>query len=96
MGTNTVEAINKDVAWRFSDKNKLPQNNFIATDENAVAHFSKGNDLVITKSDKGRSTVILHVKDYIIKANEQVQDNSFYRKLNIDPTAKHSEIVKKM
>ena len=27
------------------------------------------------------------------KANEQLQDNSFYQKLNVDPTAKHSEIV---
>ena len=38
-------------------------------------------------------TVILDVEDYISKANEQLQDNSFYEKLNVDPTAKHSEIV---
>ena len=46
-----------------------------------------------TKADKGGVTVILDVKDYISKANEQLQGNSFYQKLNVDSTAKHSEIV---
>ena len=37
------------------------------TDKNAIEHFSKRNDLVITKADKGRGTVILNVKEYITK-----------------------------
>ena len=78
---------------RLSDKNKLLQNNFTNSDENAIAHFLKCKDLVITKSDKGRSTVILHVKDYIVKANEKLQHNLFYQKLNVDSTARHSRIV---
>ena len=45
------------------------------------------------KADKGGSTVILEVKDYIAKANKQLQDNLFYQKLNVDLIAKHSEIV---
>ena len=78
---------------RFSDTKKLLKNNLTDTDKNAIEYFSKRNDLVITKADKGRATVILDVKDYIAKANEQLQDNSFYQKLNADPTAKHSDIV---
>ena len=39
------------------------------------------------------ATVILDVKDYIVKAKEERQDNCFYQKLNVGPTAKHSEIV---
>ena len=78
---------------RFSDKNKLPENNLTDTDKNAIEYFLKRNDLVKTKADKGGVTVILDVKDYISKANEQLQDNCFYQKLNVDSTAKHSEIV---
>ena len=88
-----IEAVNKDIVERFSDTKKLPKNNLTDTDKNAIEYFSKRNDLVITKVDKGRATVILDVKDYIPKANEQLQDNSFYQKLNVDPTAKHSDIV---
>ena len=78
---------------RFSDTQKSPKNNLTDTDKNTIEYFSKCNDLVITKADKGRATVILDLKDYIAKANEQLQDNSFYQKLNVDPTAKHSDIV---
>ena len=64
---------------RFSDTKKLPENNLTDTDKNAIEYVSKSNDFVITKPDKGGATVILDVKDYIAKANEQLQNNSFYQ-----------------
>ena len=64
------------VVERFSDTKKLPKNKLAGTDKNAIEYFSKRNDLVITKADKGGATVILDVKDYIAKANEQLQHNS--------------------
>ena len=44
------------------------------------------------KEEKGGATVILDVKDYIAKANKKIKHNSFYQKLNVDPTAKHSDV----
>ena len=88
-----IEAVNKVTVEIFSDKKKLPKNNLTDTDKNDVEYFSKRNDLVMMKAGKGGATVILDVKNYIAKANEQLQDNSFYQKLNVDPTVKHSEIV---
>ena len=88
-----MKAVNKAVVERFSDKNNLSKNNLTGTDNNAIEYFSKRNDLLITKADIGGATVILDVKDNIAKDNEQLQDNSFYQKLNVDPTAKHSETV---
>ena len=89
-----IEAVNEDIVERFSDTKKLLKNNSTDTDKNAIEYFSKRNDLVITKAGKGYSnllitTVILDVIDYIAKANEQLQ--VFYQKLNVDPTAKHSD-----
>ena len=92
-----IEAVNKDIAERFSHKKKLPNNNNLTDiNKNAIEYFSKRNDLVITKAQKGGATVILDVTDYIAKVNELLQDNSFYRKLYEDPTAKHSEIVNRV
>ena len=79
-----IEAVKKDIVERFSDKKKLPKSDLTDTDKNAVEYFSKCNDLVITKADKGGATVILDVKDYIAKANEQLQDDDFYQKLNAE------------
>ena len=76
---------------RFSNKNKLPKNTLTDTDKSAIEHFSKRNDLVITNTYKGGATVILDVKEYIAKVNEQLQDNFFYQKLNVDPTVRHSK-----
>ena len=54
--------------WKdFQIQNKLPKNNLTDTDKNPAENFSKRNDLVITKADKGEATVILDVKDYIAK-----------------------------
>ena len=53
----------------------------------------KCNDLVIIKTGKGGATVILDAKDYISKNNEQLQDNSFLKKLNVDRTVKESKVV---
>ena len=76
---------------------KLPNNNNLTDiNKNAIEYFSKRNDLVITKAEKGEATVILDVTDYIAKVNELLQDNSFYQKLYVDPTAKHSEIVNRV
>ena len=54
-----IEAVNKGILERFSDKNKSPKNNLIDTDKNAIEYFSKCNDLVITIADQGGVTVIL-------------------------------------
>ena len=54
----------------------LLKSNVADTDKNAMKHFSKRDDLLITKANKGGTTVILDVKDCIAKANEQLQDNS--------------------
>ena len=68
---------------------KLSKINLTDTDKNVAEHFSKYNDIVVTKAVKGWAIVILDGKDYIAKANEHLQDNSFYQKLNEDLTAKH-------
>ena len=77
---------------RFSDKNKLSKNNLTDTNKNARRHFSKPGNLVLTKAHQGGAIVILDVKDDVSKSNEQLQDNSFHKKLNVDHTAKRSKI----
>ena len=56
-----------------------------------MKHVLKRNDFFIMNADKGAATVRLEVKYCIAKTNEQC--NSRYKKLNIDSTPKHSEIV---
>ena len=79
----------------FQKKTKSPNDNLTQTDKNFIKQFSKRNDLVMTKVDKGGAGVILDIKDYVAKADEQLEDNSFYQKVNVDPIAKYSECYRK-
>ena len=47
-----IEAVNKFVLERFSDKKTLPKNNFTGTDKIAIEHFSKRNGLVLRMQTK--------------------------------------------
>ena len=68
------------ILWKdFQIRNKLPKNNLTDTDKNAIEYFSKRNNLVKMKADKGGATVILDVKDYISKANEQLKITLFIK-----------------
>ena len=78
----------------FQKKTKSPNDNLTQTDKNFIKQFSKRNDLVMTKADKGGAGVILDIKDYVAKADEQLEGNSFYQKVNVDPIAKYSENLK--
>ena len=45
--------------------------------------MSANNDLIIQKSDKGNSVVLLNRNDYIKRLNEMLSDSSKFKKLNI-------------
>ena len=70
----------------MQEKKKLPRNYFSESDKAAIDYFTKREDIVITKTDKD-------VDECISKANQQLTDGNFHRKLNEDPTRKYSDIV---
>ena len=48
----------------------------------ALKGLSANNDLIIQKSDKGNSVVLLNRNDYIKRLNEILSDSSKFKKLN--------------
>ena len=49
----------------------------------ALKGLSANKDLIIQKSDKGNSVVLLNRNDYIKRLNEMLSDSSKFKKLNI-------------
>ena len=88
-----IEALNNDVDELFKHKQTLPRNNISQHEKNIISGFSKREDLVFTKADKGGATVILDVEDYVEKANKELKDNIYYKKISHDPTHEHLKIV---
>ena len=54
-----IEALNNDVDELFKHKQTLPRNNISQHEKNITSAFSKREDLVFSKADKGGATVIL-------------------------------------
>ena len=51
----------------------------------ALKSLSANKDLIVQKSDKGNSVVLLNRNDYIKRLNEMLSDSSKFKKLNIKP-----------
>ena len=68
----------------LQEKKKLPRNNLSESDKVAIYYFTKREDIVITKADKGGAAAIMDVDEYISKANQQLTDGNFYRKIQLE------------
>ena len=88
-----IEALNNDVDEIFKHKQTLPRNNISQHEKNIISEFSKREDLVFTKADKGGAIVILDLEDYIEKANKELKDEIYYKKISYDPTHNYMKIV---
>ena len=81
-----IEELNNDTYELFKHKQTLSHNNILQHEKNIISEFSKQEDLVFSKADKGRATVILDVGDYIEKANKELKYENYYKKISHDPT----------
>ena len=89
-----IEELNNDTYELFKHKQTLSHNNILLHEKNIISEFSKQEDLVFSKADKGRATVILDVGDYIEKANKELKYENYYKKISHDPTHEHKKIVR--
>ena len=55
-------------------------------EKTVMNEFSKQDDLVCTKADKGGAIVILHVENCTEKANKELSNKNYYKKISHDPT----------
>ena len=77
----------------FKHKQTLPRNIISQHEMSIISEFSKQEDLVFTKADKGRATVTLYVEDYMEKANKELKDENYYKRISYDPRQEHMKIV---
>ena len=87
-----IEAVVNNLKEILEYKQALPWNNISKADKTILNEFSKKEDLVFPKADKGRATVIVDVKNYIKKANKILSNENYYKKLSQNLTQEHTKI----
>ena len=65
-----------------SYNNNVPQNLFME-EFTASQNLSKNKDLIIQKSDKGNSVVIIQRQDYLKKMNDMLSDQKKFSKVSL-------------
>ena len=88
-----MQTLSNDVDEIFKHKRTLLRNNISQREKSIISDFSKREDLVFTKSVKGGATVILDVEDYIEKANKELEDENYYKRISLDPSHEHMKMI---
>ena len=80
---------------RFSElkTQKQPKVNPTLGKRKALHDLQMRDDIIITKADKSGATVIWDVKDYLKEAEKQLNNQTFYKKLETCPTGEHTRLT---
>lgn len=77
----------------FTDSLKCKQN-LTYSERNAISSLQKNKDIIILPADKGDTTVILNISDYIEEAQKQLTNTDAYELLNKNPTQDFNDEIK--
>lgn len=87
-----IRAVQDDVLQAY--KTRFPfRHNVTFKEAQAIKALASRNDIVIKPADKGGAVVVLNADSYIGEAQRQLDDTTYYRRLNDDPTAEFKRIV---
>ena len=78
-----AQAFQNDLLKEEEHIKQILHKNLSKKEEDALQNLSKRDDIIITKADKGGAVVIV---DYDQKANRQLDNKEFYKKLTVDTT----------
>ena len=86
--TNRVE-----LAVRSYIPPKPKHDNFSKSDRSALYNLPKREDIVIKPADKGSAVVVMDRDHYVSEAERQLNDSTFYKPLDHDPTPEFAKQV---
>ena len=76
------------------NKYKRCTKNLSSMERNALRNLWQYTDIVIKPADKGSALVVLSKEDHIKKAEQQLNNQSYYQKLNKNPTLRYTSEIK--
>ena len=90
-----IKKVRTDVERQLEvNKNKRCTDNLLSVQRNALRNLPQRKDIVIKPADKGSAVVVLSKEDYIKEANRQLNNLSYYIKLDTDPTPRYASEIR--
>lgn len=88
-----IDAVQRDVIQAYRQKTSF-RRNLRDGELKAIELLRKRDDITIKPADKGGAIVVMNTADYIKEALRQLNDTSFYKRLDADPTMDFKETLK--
>lgn len=89
-----IEAVQRDLLEAYQKQQPFKSNISIKEKE-AIKSLANNTDIVIKQADKGGAIVLMNRVDYISEAYRQLRNDTFYRRLEMDPTNDFKCVIKK-
>ena len=86
-----ISSVESDIA---KHKPPLPKHDNLKPSERSALHrLKKREDIIIKPADKGSAVVVMDREHYISEAERQLNDSTFYKALDHDPTHEFAKKV---
>ena len=87
-------AVNNDIDKHSGLRHKKKtKDNLTPKQRIALDELKNTDDLIITQADKGGSTVIWGIEEYLQEAYSQLNNTAYYEELPSDPSSTHQNII---
>ncbi|XP_068135476.1 uncharacterized protein [Hyperolius riggenbachi] len=91
-----IDNFRKRIKLEILDKQKQTLYNLNTQERKAILSLKSNDNIVIKPADKGGAVVILDKSSYIQEANRQLSNNTYYKRLETNPTLQYSRELKNM
>ena len=89
-----IKKVRMDVEHLLEVNNKRCKNNLLSVKGNALWNLQQQTDIVIKPADEGSTVVMLSKEDYIKEADRQLNNHTYYQKLDVDLTPQYASEIK--
>ncbi|XP_064468622.1 uncharacterized protein LOC135381512 [Ornithodoros turicata] len=89
-----IQAVQKDIL-KVTSKKGPPRHNLSSEERKALSDLEKRKDIVIKPADKGGVIVVMDTDAYIREGAPQLEDTTFYERLDRDPTPDYASKIER-
>ena len=88
-----IEKLRQEIADRTIHNRRFQRNNLSKRERLALDSLSNNRDIIIKPADKGGATVILNTTDYLQEAKRQLDNDTYYKRIEEDCTSGHEQTI---
>lgn len=88
-----IEKLRQEITNRTVHNCRSQRNNLSKCERLALDRLRTNRDIIIKPADKGRATVILNTTNYLQEAKCQLDNDTYYKRIEEDCTSVHEQTI---